>query len=110
MTSDFTFNHVKYEENTFEALLELLVQGNNHVKHRAAQALRGRGGALRGRGGTLRKLSTWTPVFLFSLTTTGSDRTSSNNQTDIRQLFLPAAFCNQDATAQISPELKYPLF
>lgn len=47
MTSDFTFNHVKYEENTFEALLELLVQGNNHVKHRAAQALRGRGGALR---------------------------------------------------------------
>ena len=109
MTSDFTFNHVKYEENTFEALLELLVQGNNHVKQGSAGP-EGQGWRSEGRGGTLRKLSTWTPVFLFSLTTTGSDRTSSNNQTDIRQRFLPAAFCNQDATAQISPELKYPLF
>ena len=70
------------------------------MKHRAAQTLKGRGGALR-------KLNSWTLIFFF-LTKTGGDRTSSNNQTDIRQLFLPTAFCNQDATAQICPELKYP--
>ena len=82
MTSDFTFNYVGYEANTFEALLELLVQGDNHMKHGAAPTLKGR---------VAPQLNTWTLVFFF-LTKTGSDRTSSNNQTDIRQLFCQLHF------------------
>lgn len=56
MTSDFTFNYVRYEANTFEALLELLVQGDNHMKHGAAQTLKSR---------VEPQLNTWTLVFFF---------------------------------------------